>query len=163
MNNFNRKTDIIYYDVTNFYFEIERPDDDIENEDGTLTKGLRKNGVCKEERKLPIVQMGLFMDNNGLPISIEVFPGNTLDHQTVETALKTSIDGLNMPRFIFVGDRGICESNSLVHLESQGHGWVVSKSIAKSKRLLKIGYIMKRDIFILHQNLNINLKLKLEL
>ena len=89
VNNFNRETDIVYYDVTNFYFEIERPDDDIENEDGTTTKGLRKNGVCKEERKLPIVQMGLFMDNNGLPISIEVFLGNTLDHQTVETALKS--------------------------------------------------------------------------
>lgn len=147
VNNFNRKTDIVYYDVTNFYFEIERPDDDTENEDGTITKGLRKNGVCKEERKLPIVQMGLFMDNNGLPISIEVFPGNTLDHQTVETALKSSIDGLNMPRFIFVGDRGICESNSLVHLESQGHGWVVSKSIAKSKKTTK-DWIYNEDGYI---------------
>ncbi|MEG1990270.1 MAG: IS1634 family transposase [Clostridia bacterium] len=134
---FNRKTDLVYYDVTNFFFEIENPDEDIENNDNTITKGLRKNGVCKEERKLPIVQMGLFMDDKGLPISIEIFPGNTLDHQTVKPALESSIDNLNMPRFIFVGDRGICESNSLSHLKELGHGWVVAKSIAKSKQIDK--------------------------
>ena len=62
----NRSTKIIYYDVTNFYFEIENPDEDILDEnDNIIKKGIRKNGVCKEERKLPIVQMGLFMDDNG--------------------------------------------------------------------------------------------------
>lgn len=45
-------------------------------------------GVCKEERKLPIVQMGLFMDDEGIPIAIETFPGNTLDHLTLRPALK---------------------------------------------------------------------------
>lgn len=71
----NRSPKIIYYDVTNFYFEIEDPDEDILNENGDIIqKGIRKNGVCKEERKLPIVQMGLFMDDNGIPISIESFP-----------------------------------------------------------------------------------------
>lgn len=131
VNKFDRKTDLIYYDVTNFYFEIEQPDEDIEEDDGSITKGLKKNGVCKEERKLPIVQMGLFMDDKGLPISIEIFPGNTLDHQTVAPSLKNSIDGLEMPRFIFVGDRGICESTALLHLQEKNNGWVVSKSIAK--------------------------------
>ena len=53
----NRSTKIIYYDVTNFYFEIENPDEDILDEnDNIIKKGIRKNGVCKEERKLPIVQ-----------------------------------------------------------------------------------------------------------
>ena len=71
----NRSPKIIYYDVTNFYFEIENPDEDILDEDNNIIqKGIRKNGVCKEERKLPIVQMGLFMDDNGIPISIESFP-----------------------------------------------------------------------------------------
>ncbi len=71
----NRSPKIIYYDVTNFYFEIENPDDDILDEnENIIQKGIRKNGVCKEERKLPIVQMGLFMDDNGIPISIESFP-----------------------------------------------------------------------------------------
>ena len=87
-----RKNSIIYYDVTNFFFETDEPDEDIENDDGTVIKGTRKNGVCKEERKLPIVQTGLFMDENGIPISIEIFPGNTLDHLTVNTALSKNID-----------------------------------------------------------------------
>lgn len=82
-----RKNNVIYYDVTNFFFEIDRQDEDFENEEGTIVKGIRKDGVCKEERKLSIVQMGLFMDENGIPISIEIFPRNTLDHLTVSTAL----------------------------------------------------------------------------
>lgn len=86
-SSFNRTTNVIFYDVTNFFFEIERPDDDFEI-DGEIIKGTRKNGVSKEERKLPIVQMGLFMDEQGLPISIEIFPGNTLDHLTMIDACK---------------------------------------------------------------------------
>ena len=71
----NRSPKIIYYDVTNFYFEIENSDDDVLDEnENIIQKGIRKNGVCKEERKLPIVQMGLFMDDDGIPISIESFP-----------------------------------------------------------------------------------------
>lgn len=71
----NRSPKMIYYDVTNFYFEIEDPDEDVLDEnENVIQKGIRKNGVCKEERKLPIVQMGLFMDDDGIPISIESFP-----------------------------------------------------------------------------------------
>ncbi|MEG1009667.1 MAG: IS1634 family transposase [Clostridia bacterium] len=151
VSKFNRKTDIVYYDVTNFFFEIENSDEDIEIDDNITIKGLRKNGVCKEERKLPIVQMGLFMDDKGLPISIEIFPGNTLDHQTVKYSLEKSIDPLNMPRFIFVGDRGICESTSLSHLKELGHGWVVAKSIAKSKQVDK-DWIYAEDNYISKDN-----------
>lgn len=61
-----RSPEIIYYDVTNFYFEIGAPDEDVLDEEGNvIEKGLRKMGVCKEERKLPIVQMGLFIDDEG--------------------------------------------------------------------------------------------------
>ena len=61
-----RSPEIIYYDVTNFYFEIGAPDEDVLDEEGNvIEKGLRKKGVCKEERKLPIVQMGLFIDDEG--------------------------------------------------------------------------------------------------
>ena len=94
---FNRTTNIIYYDVTNFFFETNEPD---ESDDG-----LRKMGVSKENRKQPIVQMGLFMDEQGVPISIETFPGNTLDHLTLKQALNRSINNLNIDRFILVGDR----------------------------------------------------------
>ncbi|MDR3287880.1 MAG: IS1634 family transposase [Peptococcaceae bacterium] len=129
-----RSPEIIYYDVTNFYFEIAEADEDELDEQGMVReKGLRKFGVCKEERKLPIVQMGLFMDDNGIPIAIESFPGNTLDHLTLKDALKNSIDGLEFSRFILIGDRGICVYPNLVHLLDAGNGYIVAKSLLKSK------------------------------
>ncbi len=129
VNKFNRKSTLVFYDVTNFYFEIENPDEDTDEE-----KGIRKMGVSKEERKLPIVQMGLFMDEQGFPISIEMFPGNTLDHQTVTGALKSSIDDMKFERFIFVGDRGMTNYPNLLHITSLGNGYIVSKSTLKSTK-----------------------------
>lgn len=130
-----RSPEIIYYDVTNFYYEIEEPDDDILDEEGNvLEKGLRKFGVCKEERKLPIVQMGLFMDDSGIPIAIESFPGNTLDHLTLRPALKKNIDGLDLSRFILIADRGICNYMNLLHVTDAGNGYIVSKSLLKSTK-----------------------------
>ena len=130
-----RSPDIIYYDVTNFYFEINGPDDDILDEEGAvIEKGLRKMGVCKEERRLPIVQMGLFMDDSGIPIAIESFPGNTLDHLTLRSALEKNIDGLEFSRFILIGDRGVCCYPNLIHLKDAGNGYIVSKSLLKSTK-----------------------------
>ena len=85
----NRSPKMIYYDVTNFYFEIEDPDEDILDEnENVIQKGIRKNGVCKEERKLPIVQMGLFMDDDGIPISIESFPRKYIRPPYSKTCIK---------------------------------------------------------------------------
>lgn len=148
INKFNRKANLIFYDVTNFYFEIDVPDDDEIDENGNIiSKGIRKNGVCKEERSLPIVQMGLFMDENGFPISLEIFPGNTLDHLTVKDSLINQIDNLNFNRFIFVGDRGMCNYINLLHLLHKGNGYVISKSIAKSTKEEK-EWILKQDDYI---------------
>lgn len=131
-----RSPEVVYYDVTNFYYEIEDPDEDILDENGDiLEKGTRKFGVCKEERKLPIVQMGLFMDDSGLPIAIETFPGNTLDHLTLRPALKKNIDNLEFSRFILIADRGICNYMNLLHVTDCGNGYIVSKSLLKSTRL----------------------------
>jgi hypothetical protein len=130
-----RSPEIIYYDVTNFYFEIEKPDDDIlDDEENVLEKGQRKMGVCKEERKQPIVQMGLFMDDDGIPIAVESFPGNTLDHLTLRPALEKYIDGLGFPRFILIADRGICQYRNLLHVLDGGNGYIVSKSLLKSTK-----------------------------
>ena len=130
-----RSPDVIYYDVTNFYFEIEDPDDDVLDEEGNvLEKGQRKYGVCKEERHQPIVQMGLFMDDEGIPIAIESFPGNTLDHQTLRPAMKKTIDGRDFSRFILIADRGICNYKKMLHLLDARNGYIVSKSLLKSKK-----------------------------
>lgn len=130
-----RSPDIIYYDVTNFYFEIEDADDDLLDDDGNLLeKGQRKFGVSKEERRLPIVQMGLFMDDDGIPIAIESFPGNTLDFLTLRPALKKNIDDLDFSRFILIADRGICNYLNLLHVLDAGNGYIVSKSLLKSPK-----------------------------
>lgn len=128
-----RSPEVIYYDVTNFYFEIEDADEDVLDEEGNvLIKGQRKFGVCKEERHQPIVQMGLFMDDEGIPIAIESFPGNTLDHLTLRPAMKKTIDNLDFSRFIMIADRGICNYMNLLHLLDAGNGYIVSKSLLKS-------------------------------
>lgn len=130
-----RSPDIIYYDVTNFYFEIEDADDDLLDDDGNLLeKGQRQFGVSKEERRLPIVQMGLFMDDDGIPIAIESFPGNTLDFLTLRPALKKNIDDLDFSRFILIADRGICNYLNLLHVLDAGNGYIVSKSLLKSPK-----------------------------
>lgn len=148
-----RKNNIIYYDVTNFFFETDEPDEDTETDDGTIVKGIRKNGVCKEERKLPIVQMGLFMDEQGIPISIEIFPGNTLDHLTVNTALSNNIDDVVNSRYIFIADRGICNYITICRLLDRSKAYIMSKSIKKSTQkekdwiLDENGYTKKSDAF----------------
>jgi len=128
-----RNPDVVFYDVTNFYYEIEDPDDDILDDDGEiLEKGLRKMGVSKENRKQPIVQMGLFMDNNGIPIAVESFSGNTLDHLTLKSALSKNIDSTELSRFILVADRGICNYPNILHIKDGGNGYIMAKSLLKS-------------------------------
>ena len=130
-----RNTGTAFYDVTNFFFEVEEPDEDLLDKDGNITeKGLRKMGVSKENRKQPIVQMGLFLDDNGIPISIEMFPGNTLDHLTFRTAMKNTVDTLNLNRFILIADRGMYSGTNMCHVLNQGDGYIVSKSIKKSTK-----------------------------
>jgi transposase len=129
----NRNPEIIFYDVTNFYYEIEDPDDDELDENGeVLAQGLRKMGVCKEEKKQPIVQMGLFMDDDGLPIAVESFPGNTLDHLTLKSALSKNIDNAELSRFILIADRGICNYPNILHIKDNGNGYIMAKSLLKS-------------------------------
>ena len=123
ISKFNRTTNVIFYDVTNFFFEIEHPDEE---------DGLRKNGVSKENRKQPIVQMGLFMDEEGIPISIETFKGNTLDHLTLKDALSKTIHNLNLNRFILVGDRGMYRGDNTFYLTNMNNGYIISKSIEKT-------------------------------
>ena len=130
-----RNPDTVVYDVTNCFVEIERPDEDERDAEGTVVgRGLRKMGVSKEHRKQPIVQMGLFMDDKGIPVSIEMFPGNTLDHQTLRAALKNTVSPLALQRFILVADRGMYNGTNMCHVVDQGDGYIVSKSLRKSTR-----------------------------
>jgi len=144
-----RNPEVIFYDVTNFYYEIENPDDDELDDDGeVLTKGLRKMGVCKVGKKQPLVQMGLFMDDNGIPIAVESFPGNTLDHLTLKSALTKNIDDLEYSRFILIADRGICNYKNILHTVNNGNGYIMAKSLLKSTKSER-EWIYEEDDYII--------------
>ena len=135
-----RNPSTVFYDVTNFFFEIPDADEDVEVEvvdkDGKRSTktvvGLRKFGVSKENRKQPIVQIGLFMDDNGIPISFGMFPGNRLDHHTLRPAMKKTVDTFGLDRFILVADRGMYSGTNMCHVTDAGNGYIVSKSLRKS-------------------------------
>lgn len=130
-----RGSKVVFYDVTNFFFEIPRPDPEETDADGNVVgKGLRKNGVSKENRRQPIVQLGLFLDDDGIPISFGTFPGNTLDHQTLRPAMKETVDSLGLERFVLVADRGMYSGTNTCHVTDAGNGYIVAKSLRKSTK-----------------------------
>ena len=130
-----RGSKVVFYDVTNFFFEIPRPDPDETDADGNvIEKGLRKMGLSKENRRQPIVQLGLFLDDNGIPISFGMFPGNTLDHHTLRPAMKETVDSLVLKRFVLVADRGMYSGTNMCHVTDAGNGYIVAKSLRKSTR-----------------------------
>lgn len=140
-----RKSDLTYYDVTNYYFETMYGDDDIYEFDDEgnkildekgkpiiIEKGFRKNGISKEGKKQPLVQMGLFIDNNGIPVSYKLFPGNTQDKTTFKDIIKTSLDNKDLGRVVVVVDNGMNTQENMYLLVNKGNGYIISKSIKKS-------------------------------
>lgn len=124
----------VFYDVTNFFFEVPRADDDFEDGDGNAVTGLRKFGVSKENRRQPIVQLGLFLDDNGIPISFATFPGNTLDHHTLRPAMAETVGDLGIGRFVLVADRGMHSGTNMYAVREAGNGYIVSRSLRKTDR-----------------------------
>ena len=145
-----RVTDLTYYDVTNYYFETMYGDDDVyeldenneivKDEKGQpviVQKGFRKKGVSKEGKKEPIVQMGLFIDNNGIPVSHKLFPGNTQDKTTFKNVLENDVDDMDLGRIVVVADNGMNTQENKYLIVEKGNGYIVSKSVKKSWK--KIG------------------------
>jgi transposase len=114
---YGRETRLVYYDVTNYYFEIDRQDD------------LRKNGPSKEHRKDPIVQMGLLLDSSGLPISYRLFPGNTHDSQTLMPMLAEVKKKYGVERIVTVADKGLNSGDNIAFATVLGDGYIYSKSV----------------------------------
>lgn len=153
-----RCTDLTYYDVTNYYFETMYGDDDIyeTDEEGNIIKddkdkpiikekGFRKKGVSKENRKEPIVQMGLFIDNNGLPVSYKLFPGNTQDKTTFKNVLENDVEDMHLGKIVVVADNGMNTQENKYLITEQGNGYIVSKSVKKSWTNLRDWAIDNKD------------------
>ena len=114
---YDRDTTLVYYDVTNYYFEIDKQDD------------LRKKGAEKNHRKDPIVQMGLLLDSIGLPIAYRLFPGNTHDSQTLMPILTEVKKSFSIGRIIVVADKGLNSGDNIAYNTILGDGYVFSKSV----------------------------------
>lgn len=132
-----RQNQLGYYDVTNYYFEIPYEDEDKYNEDGELVKkGQKKRGPSKEHRRDPIVQMGLLMDSNGIPMAFNTFSGGISEKLSlIPTARRVKKD-FGLERIIIVADRGLNTSDNTAFLAGKNHddmthsdGYVYGQSI----------------------------------
>ena len=129
----------IFYDVTNYYFEIDDNDD------------FRKKGVNKEHRPNPIVQMGLFMDSLGLPMSYGLFPGNTNDCLTLKPMVQKLQKNYSVGRVIVVADKGLNTGKNIVYQKAIGNGYVMSLSIRGANQELK-DFVLNEDGYEYNQD-----------
>ena len=122
----------IYYDVTNYYFEIDDNDD------------FRKKGVSKEHKTNPIVQMGLFMDSLGLPMCYDLFEGNTNDCLTLKPMVQELQKNYNVGKVIVVADKGLNTGNNIAYNKAIGNGYVMSLSVRGANKELK-DYVLNEN------------------
>ena len=109
----NRNTRIIYYDCTNYYFEIEDNDKDfVDKQTGEYIPGLRKRGKSKENRPNPIVQMGMLMDGDGMPLSFIIFPGNESEQPSLQKIEEMVANKFGLNEFIISTDAGLGSENN---------------------------------------------------
>ena len=116
-NKLGRDTDLVYYDVTNYYFEIDKQDD------------LRRRGAEKNKRNDPIVQMGLMMDKKSLPIMYKIFPGNTHDSQTLMPVLTKVKRTFGVGRVVVVADKALNSGDNIAYHTVLDDGYIYSKSV----------------------------------
>ena len=152
---YNRDTSKVYYDCTNYYFEISYNDEDLIDEFGNvLEKGYRKKGPSKEHRKNPIIQMGLLMDKNGIPLSYNLFPGNESEKLTLRPALNKTKNQFNLDRVITVADRGLNTSDNTLFIAGkndddhiQHDGYVFGQSVLGADKEFK-DYVLNQTDYI---------------
>ncbi|MDD7057550.1 MAG: IS1634 family transposase [Erysipelotrichaceae bacterium] len=117
---YNRKLDIGYFDCTNYYYDISRPDQDEYDEEGKLVlKRYRKYGPEKNHRKDPIVEMGLLMDGSGIPLSYDMFPGNESEKVHMLPIINRTSVQFGLGRIVVVADRGLNTSDNVYRLNGK--------------------------------------------
>ena len=121
----NRNTKILYYDCTNYFFEIEQ------------AEGIKQYGVSKESRPSPIVQMGLFMDGNGFPLAFVVNSGNTNEQVTLKPLEQQIIKDFELSKFVVCTDAGLASNENRLFNNIQNRSFIVTQSLKKIKGHLK--------------------------
>lgn len=133
-----RNTSVCYYDCTNYYFEAESPDEDYTDEvTGEFIKGFRKYGLSKQHQPSPLVEMGLFMDSDGIPLSMCLASGSDNEQTTAIPAERKLTDLLHGKKFIYCADAGL-GSYSIRNFNSMGgRAFIVTQSIKQLSRTLQ--------------------------
>ena len=131
---YKRNTDNLYYDCTNYYFEINYNDIDLVDEEGNIIKkGYRKRGPEKNHRPDPIIEMGLLMDSTNLPLSYDLFPGNESEKLSLLPITRTTKSNCKLGRTVIVADRGLNTSDNIYFLAGDNHsnldGYIYGQSI----------------------------------
>ena len=133
-----RDCTLIFYDVTNYYFETENEDE------------LRAKGLSKENRKSSIVQMGLFIDNNGIPIAYQLFRGNHHDTTTLIPAMNKLKENYALEKVVLTADKGLNSGGNLAYLKNSNNGYIVRKKIRGSRKEF-INYVLDEDGYVYNE------------
>lgn len=155
---YKRDTSSVYYDCTNYYFEISYNDEDLVDEEGNiLEKGYRKKGPSKEHRKEPIIGMGLLMDKNGIPLSYNLFPGNESEKVTLRPELKKTKSKFGIDRVITVADRGLNTSDNTLFIAGKNDddhinhdGYVFGQSVLGADKEFK-EWVLNKNGYIINE------------
>ena len=115
----NRNDKVLYYDCTNYYFEIEQED------------GNKKYGKSKEHRPNPIIQMGLFMDGDGIPLAFSLFPGNTNEQKSLKPLEQKILSDFECQKFIYCSDAGLASEDIRYYNHMGERAFIVTQSIKK--------------------------------
>lgn len=133
-----RDTSVMYYDCTNYFFETEKPDEEIVDEvTGEIILGLRQFGISKENKTSPIVEMGLIMDSRGIPISMCIHPENTNEQLTAVPLEKEVIKMTGNKKFIYCADAGLGSYNIRKFNDMGGRAYIVTQSVKKLGQEIK--------------------------
>ncbi len=122
---YDRKKGILYYDCTNYFFEIE------------LENGLKQYGVSKEHRPNPIVQMGLFMDSDGIPLAFCINNGNTNEQVTLRPLEEKIISDFNLSKFVVCTDAGLASTANRKFNNTKNRSFITTQSVKKLRKHLK--------------------------
>ena len=114
-----RNTDVLYYDCTNYFFEIEQE------------KGSRKYGACKENRPLPIVEMGLLMDGNGIPLAFCIHDGNVNEQTTLKPLEEKILADFDLSKFVVCTDAGLSSGNNKFFNSRKDRNFITATSVKK--------------------------------
>ena len=130
-----RDTRVLYYDCTNYFFEIEEPD----------VSGLRKYGKSKEHRPNPIVQMGLFLDGSGIPLAFNITPGNTNEQTTLIPLEEKIIKDFDLSKFVCCTDAGLNSKQNRKFNHIQERAYISTYSLKKAKDYIQLWAFDDKD------------------